>query len=325
MREEFCTADIESASASCVPTRPPFGYYGAKQRISSKIISMLPPHNAWVEAFCGSAAISLAKPQAPIEVINDLDGRIVNVFNQLRNNSEELCRRIALTPYSWEEYTLAKQKHQTKDLVEDARCFLVQAMMAINGTIDPNTNSVGFSQTQSYSRAGREARVNRWYNLPTRLERVAERIRNMRIERCDARELMLKFHDRPATLAYLDPPYFTKRSHGYVIDAKDNAFHQQLLEIIVTSKAMILLSGYDNKLYEEKLMRQANWTKHIIQTTTRNTKGVEFKREEVLWSNSRFEHAAKLNRIPIRLSKQERLQKKLNPSRKWQVPVVPRY
>jgi len=44
----------------------------------------------WVEAFCGSAALTLAKRRAPIEVINDIDGEIVNVFKQIRNNQKEL-------------------------------------------------------------------------------------------------------------------------------------------------------------------------------------------------------------------------------------------
>lgn len=65
------------------PAKPPIGYYGAKQRIASQIVKMLPPHNAWVEGFCGSAAITLSRPPAPIEIINDIDNQIVNMFNQL--------------------------------------------------------------------------------------------------------------------------------------------------------------------------------------------------------------------------------------------------
>src|SRR5947209_198902 len=86
------------------PVKPPFGYYGAKQRLASRIVAMLPPHNAWVEAFCGSAAITFAKKPAPIEVINDKHGEIVNLFDQIRHNDEELCRAVALTPYAREEF-----------------------------------------------------------------------------------------------------------------------------------------------------------------------------------------------------------------------------
>src|SRR3989442_1190047 len=82
----------------------PFGYFGSKQRLAVHIAKMLPPHNAWVEAFCGSAAVTMAKKPAPIEIINDADLQIVNVFRQLRDHSGELIRLVYLTPYAREEY-----------------------------------------------------------------------------------------------------------------------------------------------------------------------------------------------------------------------------
>src|ERR1035437_9124735 len=76
------------------PLLAPFGYYGAKGRLASRIVARLPPHNAWVEAFCGSTALTLAKRPAQIEVINDINGEVVNFFCQLRNNSSRLCRLL---------------------------------------------------------------------------------------------------------------------------------------------------------------------------------------------------------------------------------------
>ena len=63
---------------------PPFGYFGSKNKIALEICSSLPPHNCWVEVFCGSASLTLRKIQAPLEIINDIDDEIVNVFEQLR-------------------------------------------------------------------------------------------------------------------------------------------------------------------------------------------------------------------------------------------------
>ena len=228
-------------------TKPPFGYYGAKQRIASQIIESLPPHNCWVEAFCGSAAITLAKPAAPIEVINDLNGEVTNVFEQLRTNSDALCKAVALTPYAREEFELARYGAPATDPLERARRFLVATMMTVNSTTG-STSSCGFSYSQSYTRSGMEARVSRWINLPDRLTQVVERFKTVRIEKRDARDLVRMFLDRPATLMYLDPPYFTKRAHGYAIDAKDEQFHRELLGLCVRSKAMMLISGYSRNI-----------------------------------------------------------------------------
>jgi len=90
-----------------------------------------------------------------------------------------------------------------------------------------------------------EVRVSRWNNLPERLAVVAERLRHVRVENRDARELLEMFLNRPATLVYLDPPYFVKREYKYVIDANEHSFHEELLRLCLKAKYMILLSGYD--------------------------------------------------------------------------------
>lgn len=292
--------------------KPPFGYYGAKQKIATRVIKMMPPHNAWVEAFCGSSAITFAKQQAPIEVINDKNGEIVNLFEQLRNNCDELCRAITLTPYAREEFLKARLPEKRLSRVQRARRFLVTSMMTVNAT--QNARS-GFSFSSSYVRQGAEARVSRWNNLPERLAKVAERLRHVRIENRDARDLMRMFLKRPATLVYLDPPYFVKRDHEYVIDANDRGFHEELLSLCCKAKCMILLSGYDTPLYNHMLSPKDGWKRRIIKTHTRDTSGKDYARTEVLWLNRHFVKAAKAKKVPIELTEDEREQNKLNPER----------
>src|SRR5260370_14924681 len=105
--------------------KAPFGYYGCKQRLSARIVAALPPHNAGVEEFCGSAAVTLAKAPAPIEVINDIHSEIVNFFRQLRENTTELQRLIRLTPYSRQELELSRVPTETVSDIEKARRFFV--------------------------------------------------------------------------------------------------------------------------------------------------------------------------------------------------------
>jgi DNA adenine methylase len=308
------SVDEVAGPLNLVTSKPPFGYYGAKQRIAGRIVSSLPPHNAWVEAFCGSAAITLAKPPVPIEVINDLDDEVVNVFDQLRKNSDALCKAVALTPYAFEEFDNARNEVRSTDPLERARQFLVAAMMTVNSTT-AHKGSCGFSYSQSFARGGMEARVSRWYNLPKRLARVVERLRTVRLEKRDARELVGMFSNRPATLMYLDPPYFVKRAYDYAIDAKDEKFHLELLEASCRSRAMILISGYRNKLYDSILTTKNGWSQVTIDTHTRDTTGKDYAKTEVLWNNAQFTRARKENKVPIRLTKDEIKENKINPSR----------
>jgi len=292
---------------------PAFGYFGSKHRLASTISTMLPPHKAWVEAFCGSAAVTLSKAPAAIEVINDLDEDVVNFFSQLRNNSAELLRQVALTPYSRAEYFLARSGERSDNALERARRFLVASMMTVNGSA--GSEHAGFSFSDTFERGGREARVNRWYQLPERLTAVVERLRSVRVEKVHAIKLLKNYADRPGTLVYLDPPYLMDREHGYAVDANCADFHEELLSVSKRASCMILISGYRNPLYARMLKSADGWTSQQISSRTRGTAGVDLKREEVLWMNEPFVRASKNGRAPVSLSAAERAGHKVNPKR----------
>ncbi|MDB5141160.1 MAG: hypothetical protein JWR12_3076 [Mucilaginibacter sp.] len=291
----------------------PFGYFGSKSKIALQICNDLPPHNCWVEVFCGSAALTISKAKAPIEIINDVDSEIFNLFQQLRDNYKQLVRLIELTPYAEQELHDARDISADLSKVERARRFLIQSMMAINGVFGNERG--GFSYSDSYTRHGNEARVNRWNNLPKRLEQVTQRLKSVRIENKDARKLIKRFSDRPATLLYLDPPYLGDRTNGYNIDANNREFHCELLTLANAANCMVFISGYDNELYNEMLTSELGWTKRSIITSTKGSNGESYKRTEVLWMNRNFNRALETKEIPIELSKDEIKQKKINPKR----------
>ena len=318
LSESTLSQRLPSLAAPNGSAKSPFGYFGAKQRLAPRIARMLPPHNAWVEAFCGSAAVTMAKKPAPIEIINDADGQVFNVFRQLRRKPSKLIRLVELTPYSRQEFEEAFKQNSSTDKLEEARRFLVASMMTVNGAAASNGSGVkysGFSYSQAYTRNGQEARVSRWNSMPERLAKVVKRLRGVRIENRDARELLKMFLKRPATLVYLDPPYLTERNHGYKVDAKEKGFHKELLKLCCKAKCMVLVSGYDNPLYNKYLTKARGWTRTAIKTHTRDTKGKDLYRTEILWKNRHFVKAACSGRVPIRLTARERAYDKVNPTR----------
>ena len=311
--QEIVAAKEHSSQRKIKKINTPFGYFGSKNKIALQLCTQLPPHNCWVEAFSGSAALTLAKRKSPIEVINDIDGEIINVFRQLRNNHKELCRVVSLTPYAKDELESARNSNLNDSELERARKFLVQAMMAMNGAFGKDKG--GFSFSQSYSRNDRDARVNRWYNLPERLVEVVERLRDVRIENRNAIELLGMFLNRPATLVYLDPPYLADRTKGYTKDAYDEDFHKELLKTALKARCMIFISGYENDTYNSLLTKKKGWVKRAIDTVIKDTQGNDHEREEVVWENGLFKQALKTNKLPLRLTKVELKSGKLNPKR----------
>jgi hypothetical protein len=75
-------------------SRAPFGWYGAKARLALHVVALAAdiPHRVCTEPYAGSAAVLFAKPRAPVEIINDLDGQVVNFFRVLRDHPAELAR-----------------------------------------------------------------------------------------------------------------------------------------------------------------------------------------------------------------------------------------
>lgn len=83
---------------------PPIGYFGSKVKTSARIIDLLPPHRGYVEPFCGSLSVLLAKPPVTFEVINDIDGDLMTFWRILRDQPDDLARVCSLTPHSRGEY-----------------------------------------------------------------------------------------------------------------------------------------------------------------------------------------------------------------------------
>ena len=125
----------------------------------------------------------------------------------------------------------------------------------------------------------------------------------------------INFRGKSITVTGTDPDNINI-VQATVIDANNVEFHSKLLDICNKSRSMIMISAYDNDLYRKKLDLKHGWTVKRIETHTRDTTGKDFARTEVLWMNEAFIKAKKNNRVPIRLNKNEKANKKINPPRK---------
>ncbi len=186
-------------------------------------------------------------------------------------------------------------------------------MMAVNGSFGAAAG--GFSTSNSYSRSGMEARVNRWHGMPQYLVTVVERLRTVRVENKDALLLFKEFSKRPATLVYFDPPYLGDRKPGYDYDEASEEYHERLLKAATKAKCMVFISGYANDLYSDYLTAAAGWHKQVIDATTKGSNGKSHKRQEIIWFNSQYIDARRKQSVPIILRKKEQRNGKVNPLR----------
>ena len=68
--------------------------------MAKRILNSFPEHTCYVEPFCGGAAIFLKKRPSKSEVINDIDGELINLYRCIQNHPEELIRQSATILHS---------------------------------------------------------------------------------------------------------------------------------------------------------------------------------------------------------------------------------
>lgn len=248
-------------------------YPGSKNRIADWIISFMPSHHSYLEPFAGSLAVLFNKTPSKIETVNDLDEDIVNLFQLIRNNPSGLAEAISLTPYSRSEYEDVFIKAEG-DSIEKARRFLVKCWQSFG--FRQNHYKVGWKRDI----AGREAAyaLKAWNSLPGWVMEAATRLKDIQIENMDAVEL-IKQYNSPGVLIYCDPPYVlsTRQGKHYRHEMTDSE-HIRLIEAIQNHNGPVLLSGYDNAIYQSML---SEWHMETINARASHNK----PRLECLWMN----------------------------------------
>lgn len=250
---------------------PPVRYMGSKWQLAEWIIDRFPSHDCYVEPYCGGAAVFFRKHPSPIEVLNDLNGDIINFFDCLRTRTSDLIRAIELTPYARVEYERSYQP--CDDPLERARRFYIRSRMSF-GSGEGNTKT-GWRTQHNLNR--RVSITKEWQRL-TGLWLGAERLRDAQIECADALTI-IKRYDSPRALFYIDPPYVLKSRRRaikrYHVEMTD-ADHEALAAVLHQVQGSVLLSGYHCALYDRLY---ADWHS-ITKTTTTNGNNVA---TESLW------------------------------------------
>jgi DNA adenine methylase len=175
----------------------PLCYIGGKRRLAPLLITLFPPHVTYVEPFAGGAQVFFHKPPSRVEILNDIDGEVVNFLRICQLHHEELVRCVRFTIPS-------RRLHQ------------------LYGAQDPTTltdvqRAVRFLYLQKNSFGGRIHRQNYHYcvakpsnfnprRVPDVIRATAKRLEGVQLE-CWPYEKVLERYDRPTTLFYCDPPY----------------------------------------------------------------------------------------------------------------------
>ncbi len=183
----------------------PLAYIGGKNRLAKQIIALFPRHKTYVEAFAGGAQVFFHKEPSEVEVLNDLDGEVVNFFRVCQWHYEELLRslRFHLVSRAWFDLHKSTNPATLTDIQRAVRFFYLQKN-AFAGLVRNPHYHFHVSRPPGFNLE----------RLPELLENAHKRLERVQIE-CSPYEEILARYDRPTTLFYLDPPYWERKLYRF--------------------------------------------------------------------------------------------------------------
>lgn len=248
-------------------------YPGSKWSLASWIISFFPEHHSYLEPFFGSGAVLFNKPRSNIETVNDLDGNVVNLFEWIRKDPERLAHEIYWTPYARQVY-----ENAFAEIPQDRLGQAVNFYIRLNMGHGFRTTGEKVGWKNDVQGRERSYASQDWCSLPKKIMQAAERLRGVQIENRPAADLIPRFNF-DNVLIYCDPPYVLGTRHGKQYRCEmDDKGHEELLDILLLHKGKVLLSGYDNELYHNRLR---GWHREEAVCYSQ----VCSRKREVLWMN----------------------------------------
>ena len=252
--------------------KTPISYYGGQQNILKDILPLIPSHNLYNEPFAGGAALLFAKEPTEINVINDLNGEIVNFYRTLISDFRSLKREIETTLHSREQMDVAKFIYNHPGYFSNVkRAWAVWAMSKLCFSSD-------FTGSFSLCRKGKSQTTRNLSHAKCRFtEDLRILLEKCTIEQDDALEIIRKY-DTDDAFHYLAPPYVDCNMGHY-----ENMFGlnelQRLLDLLSEVKGKFMLTMYPNDMIKQYAEKN-HWRIHRIERRVTAAKHSRRKQEE---------------------------------------------
>lgn len=212
---------------------PIIPWMGGKRRLADKLLPLFPSHECYVEVFCGGAALYFLRPfPAKTEVINDINGDLVNLYRVVQHHMEEFVRQFkwAISSrqiFKWQQMT---QAETLTDIQRAARFYYLQ-QHAFGGKVD--------GQTFGTATTGSPINLCR---IEENLSAAHLRLAGTYVENLSWRECV-KRYDRAHTFFYMDPPYWQTEGYGVDFDFQN---YLDMAELMRTTKGKVMVSINDH-------------------------------------------------------------------------------
>lgn len=214
--------------------KSPLAWLGGKSRLADRIIERMPVHQTYCEVFAGAAWVLFKKPESKVEIINDINSDLTNLYRCVKFHLAELVAQFRWMLVARDEFDrfLKTPADTLTDIQRAARFFylakasfgarIVRPTFGIAATAQPRLNLLRIEEDLS------EAHL--------RLARVF-------IE-CRPYDQVIERFDKPGTLFYVDPPYWDcEKDYGEGLFSRDD--FARLAALLGAVKGKFILSLND--------------------------------------------------------------------------------
>lgn len=253
-------------------TKTPISYYGGKQTMLKHILPLIPEHEVYTEAFCGGAAIFFAKTPVKVEVLNDLNGELMNFYQVFKRNGIALQKEIDETIHSRNLHTYAQFIYQYPEFFTKVKRAWALWYLSKTGFASRLDGSYGYDKSRNES-------VKRLGNAKEYLmsDTIAKRLENVQLECNDALKI-IKSRDKATTFHFIDPPY-VNTDLGHYAGYNESHF-EDLLKLCQALQGKFMLTMFPNDMLKHYLNKN-EWRlkeveRNISASKTNRRKQVEW-------------------------------------------------
>ena len=215
--------------------KPPISRMGGKSKLRKTIIEMIPEHSCYIELFFGAGWVYFGKEPSKVEVINDIDKELINIFKMIKYHAPEIERQLEYEFSGrdvFEEY-----KHCTLE-------YLTEIHRAVRFLYLISQSFAGKGKDFGYGTTSRPKPQIFYKDV---LDDLKERLRNTYVENLSFEKIIDKY-DREHSFFFCDPPYFETAGYGNEFGEKE---HLLLRDKLKGMKGKFLLTINDHPKVRE--------------------------------------------------------------------------
>ncbi|CAN5440039.1 DNA adenine methylase [soil metagenome] len=214
--------------------KSPLAWLGGKSRLADQIIERMPAHQTYCEVFAGAAWVLFKKPESKVEIINDINRELTNLYRCVKHHLGELVAQFRWMLVSRDDFDafLQQPPDALTDIQRAARFFYL-AKTSFGAKIHKPT--FGISATGA-------PRLN-LMRIEEELSDAHVRLARVFVENKPYDQVIARF-DKPGTLFYIDPPYWgNEKDYGEGVFSRDD--FARLAAILDAVKGKFIVSLND--------------------------------------------------------------------------------